>query len=416
MPLKKNAGSKLNPSVPQGNSQQATVANAAKKWNISPETLWGVYGTESSFGANTSNSNSGPSGGAKGPFQFEDATWARYGGGGNVQDFTQSAYAAAHYLHDLGASTDPNSSSTYQALNFYNGNGGGSSVTTYVSTTLKFGKQFAGTGSTVAGGSGTNTGGAAGSGNASGGLSAGGSLMDLVTGNMDDLATALGLIALNITKDVLLGVWDYMVTPAWHWNQRSVAFYWENVLAFRVKGNQFPYGWPATAGFWGIGYAILFTDPDAGHLRPVDPALTHVAKHVRRLQSLPARRELVKPKRVAEKTLKKPPEVISRAAVRQTNTLQTSRSRTVRVTSSSLTNNPTQEPRQNGSIRSEARVDRVATAQGAPSGPPEVNGSATPTQPNQIDHSGQRPREDRSGNPSRRPAQSRPVRSHNRRG
>lgn len=54
--------------------------------------LWGVYGTESSFGKDLSTSSAG----AEGPFQFEPGTARSLGI--NPHDFVQAAHGAARYL------------------------------------------------------------------------------------------------------------------------------------------------------------------------------------------------------------------------------------------------------------------------------------------------------------------------------
>jgi membrane-bound lytic murein transglycosylase B len=126
------------PAGTTGNAAQKTaVVAAAHKYGVAPETLWGIYGTESSFGADPSTSSAG----AQGPFQFIPSTWAQYGNGGNVQDFTTALDAAARLLKALGANSDPNSPQTIRAENNYNGNGGGSSLTSYARSVLNFGKQ-----------------------------------------------------------------------------------------------------------------------------------------------------------------------------------------------------------------------------------------------------------------------------------
>lgn len=123
--------------LPAG-SQKQQIAQTAAKYGLSPRTLWGVYGTESSFGSNPSTSSAG----AQGPFQFIPSTWAQYGHG-SVQDFSASLDAAARYLKSLGANTNPASAGTLSAINNYNGNGGGaSSATSYAQSVLHFGGQF----------------------------------------------------------------------------------------------------------------------------------------------------------------------------------------------------------------------------------------------------------------------------------
>jgi len=101
-----------------GPSDAPIVRAAAARWHISAETLWGVYGTETSFGHNVHRSSAG----AEGPFQFIPATAKSYGV--DVTNFSSSAFGAAHYLHDLGADTDPDSEATHRALDKYSGGGG----------------------------------------------------------------------------------------------------------------------------------------------------------------------------------------------------------------------------------------------------------------------------------------------------
>lgn len=118
------------------NGPQAKVKAAADKYGISPNTLWGVYGTESAFGTNNGPSSAG----ALGPFQFMPSTAQQFGIDPN--NFDQAVDAAAKYLKQLGANNDPNSPATFNALNKYNGNGGGTSKTKYVSDVLANGKKF----------------------------------------------------------------------------------------------------------------------------------------------------------------------------------------------------------------------------------------------------------------------------------
>jgi hypothetical protein len=80
--------------------QAAIVAAAAHRFGVPARFLWGVFGTETGFGSNVHNSGVGPSGGAKGPFQFEDSTADAYvpGGRRNAQDFKSAAFGAAKLL------------------------------------------------------------------------------------------------------------------------------------------------------------------------------------------------------------------------------------------------------------------------------------------------------------------------------
>ncbi len=97
------------PKVKEPHPQQLTeaqaVLNAANKWHINPEILWGVYGAETSHGSDVKTSSTG----ARGPFQFEPETAKQYGypygvnenGVTNMAAFAKQADAAAHYLSAL---------------------------------------------------------------------------------------------------------------------------------------------------------------------------------------------------------------------------------------------------------------------------------------------------------------------------
>lgn len=72
---------------------------AARQQGLDWEYLAAINFLESSFGRNTNDSPAG----AQGPMQFIPSTWALYGDGGNVRDPHDAIYAAARYLHAMGA-------------------------------------------------------------------------------------------------------------------------------------------------------------------------------------------------------------------------------------------------------------------------------------------------------------------------
>ena len=123
-----------------GQQQLALIQATAKQYQLSPATLLGVYGTESAYGTNNGPSSAG----ALGPFQFLPSTGATYGltaTGTNptILNFQDSLVAAAKYLKSLGANSSPTSANTVGALNAYNGNSGGKSLTSYVTSVIKNG-------------------------------------------------------------------------------------------------------------------------------------------------------------------------------------------------------------------------------------------------------------------------------------
>lgn len=185
---------------------------------------------------------------------------------------------------------------------------------------------------------------------------------DLAEGNYEDLGAKFALVSLQLAKDLAVGVVDLIVGPAWHWNQRSVSWYSKIVLDPTKYGDgsddQWAFIW--TAAFWGLGYVLLYTDPDSKSLKPAPPHRSRFTKHARRLQSIPARRTLIKPKDVREKTPSKPKPVVSSAALTPVDTMSTERSRTVRVKSNGSDRpNSSQVPVQRVEVKGDGTISRV---------------------------------------------------------
>lgn len=104
---------------PEG--KYGAINEAAKKYGIDPSVLWGVYGTETSYGKNISTSSAG----AQGAFQFIPETAKRYHypltNHPSEKQFQEQASAAAHYLSDLVKQTG----SVNAALALYSGHTAG---------------------------------------------------------------------------------------------------------------------------------------------------------------------------------------------------------------------------------------------------------------------------------------------------
>jgi murein DD-endopeptidase MepM/ murein hydrolase activator NlpD len=73
-------------------SDKAIITEAANRYGVRPDVLWGLYGEETGFGHNTSTSSAG----AVGPFQFLPST--AKGMGVNPYEFKSAAFGAAKYL------------------------------------------------------------------------------------------------------------------------------------------------------------------------------------------------------------------------------------------------------------------------------------------------------------------------------
>lgn len=171
----------------------------------------------------------------------------------------------------------------------------------------------------------------------------------------NSVSYALGILTLEIVKDVSVGLVDLLIAPIWHQNQRTVSQYNGFVIGSVAEDNADPslkYGLIWTAAFWGLGYVLLWTDPASGSLKAVEPHKTGIAKHVKRLQVLPARKSLIKPKDVKRKTPKKPKPVQSSAQLTDLGTMKATRPKTVKVETNG---GQGLSPRQDAS----ARISRV---------------------------------------------------------
>lgn len=191
------------------------------------------------------------------------------------------------------------------------------------------------------------------SGGGSGGGGGPSSVLDLLTSPVNQLGGWLASIAFHLIKDTAIAIGDDLILPFWHWNQRAVDNYMAN-----VKGNELLW----TATFWGFGYALLFTDPETGNLRPAPVRRSRLARHVRGAQSVPARFSLVKPKDVERKTPKKPKPHISRATITQTGTMRAIRNAPVRITGTHV------RDREHNGNRSEVPIERAGTRAGESEG------------------------------------------------
>lgn len=154
------------------------------------------------------------------------------------------------------------------------------------------------------------------------------SLSNLFTSPAKFIGEFLAFVGVGLVKAFADGIGDYIIRPAWNFNVRAVAYYQQRILFDPARQP-----WPilTTATFWGFGYALLFLDPDSNSLTPASVRRSHLARHARRLQHLPARSALIKPSKVAKRTPKKPTPKISAAPITQTGTMSTTRPVRVKV-------------------------------------------------------------------------------------
>lgn len=81
---------------------QGYYQGAAQEQGLDWRYLAAINFLESTFGRNPNDSSAG----AQGPMQFIPSTWDLYGNGGNIRDPHDAIYAAARYLHAMGAPAD----------------------------------------------------------------------------------------------------------------------------------------------------------------------------------------------------------------------------------------------------------------------------------------------------------------------
>jgi hypothetical protein len=152
-------------------------------------------------------------------------------------------------------------------------------------------------------------------------------LVSFATGDFQTLAGQFASLAFTMLKDTAIGIGDLLIVPWWHWNQRAVQNYWYMM----TDPTQAVWMLPGTAVFWGFGYWLLWTDPDQKGFAPQPVQRSRLARHVRAAQAVPARFDLVKPKDVGKRTIRKPKPTISRAEITQTGTMRATRVERVTV-------------------------------------------------------------------------------------
>lgn len=141
-------------------------------------------------------------------------------------------------------------------------------------------------------------------------------------------------------------LWDYVIAPIFHWTERAVVWYGENFYGTGTEqGSGFGAQLRANAGivtiaFWAIGYGVLWTDGES--LSPsISASKSMAGQAVKGIEGKIARRNLVKPSKVKEKTPDKPKPKSSTVQIERAQTFSVGRKRPVSVTSSNGTSTDT---------------------------------------------------------------------------
>jgi hypothetical protein len=173
-------------------------------------------------------------------------------------------------------------------------------------------------------------------------------------------------------------IWDYVVAPLVHWNERAVTWYWNNFFGVGTeKGSGVGYFLRENAGlititFWGLGYAILWTDGES--IAPTSAQDTMLGSAVKGIEGKIARRNLVKPKDVDSKTPTKPAAKSSTVPIEKTRELAVARKRPVAVTQPGSDTGRNTNERQ-----SSERVERPQTPQSEAETPEIIQPVERPT-------------------------------------
>lgn len=155
-------------------------------------------------------------------------------------------------------------------------------------------------------------------------------------------------------KLILKAIWDYVIHPALNWVERATSWYWVNFFGEGVEpGSGVGYVLRSNAGiitigFWALGYGALFTDGTS--LSPVGKAShTLLGQGFKTAEGKVARRSLIKPSQVKEKTPDKPKPKVSTIPIERAQTFSVGRKRAVSVTSGSAATKVTEGRKSNGS-------------------------------------------------------------------
>lgn len=134
---------------------------------------------------------------------------------------------------------------------------------------------------------------------------------------------------------VARAIWDYVIAPIVHWSERAVTFYWVNFFGSGTEqGSGFGYQLRNNAGaitilFWSMGYAILWSDGNSATPVPAHESL--FGQGIKGIEGAIARRNLIKPAKVKEKTPAKPKPKESKVPIQRKQTFSVARKRPVSV-------------------------------------------------------------------------------------
>lgn len=133
-------------------------------------------------------------------------------------------------------------------------------------------------------------------------------------------------------KMVWKAFFDIVIAPPWHWTQRAVNYYFNNIMSAKAgTGFYYKSAGIVTILFWSIGYGILWGKAEQGVGLAQNARESMLGRSIKSGQNVFANRKVTKPKDVEAKTSTKPEAVTSQAAVSLMRSISVSRRRPVTV-------------------------------------------------------------------------------------
>jgi hypothetical protein len=135
--------------------------------------------------------------------------------------------------------------------------------------------------------------------------------------------------------------WKYVLAPPFHWLQRAVVYYYENIMGSKDGENQgflFDIAAPTTVAFWVVGYGILWRNASDWQTKANSADDTPLGKGVNGITGIVAKRNVAAPDKVKEQTPDKPEPKQSEVPLSLVRTVSTTRRRQVAVSTNTAQN------------------------------------------------------------------------------
>lgn len=152
--------------------------------------------------------------------------------------------------------------------------------------------------------------------------------------NFRKMGELLAKISAWFLRLIARAIWDYVIAPVLHWNERAVSYYWSRFFGPNPgDGFMLQNSATITLSFWALGYGMLWSSVDPKVRAIAPPRETLLGRTVRSVEGQYARRHLVKPSQVKEKTPAKPEPKESKVEIVRTREFSAQRRRPVNIES-----------------------------------------------------------------------------------